>query len=387
MKAGKLASLSLSILVLLVTAPAWGVDDSSLWDQALTKIDSGDLMQATALLNQLLTDYPASPKAPGAQLKLAYIKYKTNPDATQELLDAFSQVRAKYSSSPEAGEALARIGYLHSKNKDTAQAILDFKSFLEDCPTHELAPNVQRTLGNLYLRSLDLDKAEAAFDAVKAIPNAPQAVVEEANMQSGFVKMMEFYKSRDKANLVSAMESFAGLKSAGDARVRAKSELGTAEALLLLGKGREAHDRYKAAAETYSDQPYIRGIALYGAAICSQDVGKAEQAAGEFSAFLDSQAGSSLSEKDSAWKAIALFSLGSYIQTTVQRDGAVESIPASGIVPKAAYFKGECLYAAGEYQEAKQLLSAVLSAFPSTETAELAKSAIARCEMAIGGRQ
>ena len=61
------------ILLLLVVPAAWATDDS-LWNDALTKIDSGDLAQATVLLNQLLTDYPASPKAPGAQLKLALVK-------------------------------------------------------------------------------------------------------------------------------------------------------------------------------------------------------------------------------------------------------------------------------------------------------------------------
>ena len=65
-------------------------------------------------------------------------------------------------------------------------------------------------------------------------------------MQSAFVKIMRFYKSGDRASLASAIAMFGGLSSAADAKVRAKSELGTAEALLLLGKGAEAHEKYKA---------------------------------------------------------------------------------------------------------------------------------------------
>ena len=207
-------------------------------DQALTKIDSGELTQATAILSKLLTDYPSSPKAPGAQLKLAYIKYKTSPNATQELLDAYSLVRTKYSSSPEAGEALARIGYLHSKNKETAQAIEDFKSFLKDSPGHALAPNVQRTLAGLYLRSLDLDKAEAAFNAVKSIPGAEPEVVEKASMQSGFVKMMKFFATKDKANLSNAIEAFSRLDTAKNTDVRAQSRLGICELGLCSSAGK-----------------------------------------------------------------------------------------------------------------------------------------------------
>ena len=114
---------------------------------------------------------------------------KTSPGATQELLDAFSQVRAKYASSQEAGTALARIGFLRSKN-DTAQAISDFSAFLKDYPGHPLAPDVQRTLGSLYLRNLDLDKAEAAYDAAAHSPSATIDVVEKSSMQSAFVSLM-----------------------------------------------------------------------------------------------------------------------------------------------------------------------------------------------------
>ena len=42
----------LFLLLFLLIPPAWGVDDSSLWSEALTNIDLGELTQATALLNQ-----------------------------------------------------------------------------------------------------------------------------------------------------------------------------------------------------------------------------------------------------------------------------------------------------------------------------------------------
>jgi len=279
-----------------------------------------------------------------------------------------------------------RIGYLHSRT-DAKQAIKDFEEFLATHKDHPQCARVTISLGGLYLRNLELDKAEAAFDAVKSTPNAPPGAVEEANMQSGFVKMMKYYASRDKANLTSAISAFDGLSAAADVRIRAKSKLGTAEALLLLGKAADAHEKHKTAAQTYSDQPYFKGLALYGAGICSQDMQKPEEAASEFSAFLDSQAGSTLADKDAAWKRTALSSLGSYIQVTIQKDGSLDKIPASGIVSKASYLRGECLYTAGKYKEAEKQLSAVVAAFPGTESAESANSAVARCKMAIGGEQ
>ena len=379
-------SLIFAVLFFMLCSSGFASDDTDLWDAACAKVDAGDLTDAATLLNQLLTDFPSSPKAPGAQLKLAYIKMKTSPDSVAEQLDAFSQVMTKYASSPEAGVALVRIGYLHSRT-DTGQAVKDFEDFLAAYKDHPQCARVTRALGGLHLRNLELDKAEAAFDAVEGASGASTALVDEATMQSAFVKIMRFYASKDKTSLTAAISMFGGLSSAADAKVRAKSELGTAESLLLLGKGAEAHEKYKAAAQTYSSQPYFKGLALYGAAICSKDMQNAELAVIEFNAFLDAQAGSTLVEKDAAWRAICLANLGSYIQVTVQRNGALDEIPANGIVPKAAYLKGECLYMAGEYSEAQKQLSAVVSAFPGTELAESAKNAVARCRMAIGGVQ
>ena len=373
----------LPLLVLLLTTPLGAqADDSDLWSEACAKVDAGDLTDAATLLNQLLTDFPSSPKAPGAQLKLAYIKVKTSPNSTQELLDAFSQVRTKYASSPEAGVALVRIGYLHSRT-DTGQAVKDFEDFLAAYKDHPQSARVTRALGGLHLRDLELDKAEAAFDSVRSASGASTALVDEATMQSAFVKIMRFYASKDKTSLTAAISIFGGLSTSSNSQVRGKSELGAAEALLLMGNALEAHQKYKSAAQTYSDQPYIRGIALYGVAICSKDMQKAGQAVAEYDALLDAQAGSTLADKDAAWKAVALASLGSRAQAAVQKSGSLEPIPAINIIQEASYLKGECLYMAGKYQEAQHQLSAVVSAFPGTELAESAKNAIARCRMAI----
>ncbi|HET6453769.1 MAG TPA: tetratricopeptide repeat protein [Armatimonadota bacterium] len=136
-------SLIFAVLFFMLCSSGFASDDTDLWDAACAKVDAGDLTDAATLLNQLLTDFPSSPKAPGAQLKLAYIKMKTSPDSTQELLDAFSQVRTKYASSPEAGVALVRIGYLHSRT-DANQAVKDFEDFLAVYKDHPQCARVTR---------------------------------------------------------------------------------------------------------------------------------------------------------------------------------------------------------------------------------------------------
>jgi len=104
-------------------------------------------------------------------------------------------------------------------------------------------------------------------------------------MQSAFVKIMRFYASKDKESLPAAIAMFGGLSASSDAQIRGKSELGAAEALLLMGNALEAHQKYKSAAQTYAGQPYIRGIALYGIAVCSQELQKPDEAVAQYDAF------------------------------------------------------------------------------------------------------
>ena len=351
-------------LLILTFSPAWGTDDSTLWNDALTKIDSGDLAQAAAALNQLLTEFPNSPKAPGAQLKLAYLKVKTTPTSTQDLLNAFSLVRTKYGSSPEAGEALARIGYLHSKNKQTTQAIEEFSTFVRDHPAHPLAAEAQRTLGNLYLRNLDLDKAEAAFDAVGSIPGAEPALVEKASMQSGFVKIMRYYATKDKAHLTNAITALSALDSAANADVRAQAKLGICEATLLLHNPWEAHDKYKAAVPLCSS-PYLHGIAMYGVAISSQETGEMLQAVSEYDAFLESLKGKTLAEKDQGWRQTALSIQSTSFKALAEHDRDWTLVPGADLVYQSVFNKGRCLYLVRHYDDAIAALNQLLPCLAS----------------------
>jgi len=212
-------------------------------------------------------------------------------------------------------------------------------------------------------------------------------LVDEATMQSAFVKIMRFYASKDKESLPAAIAMFGGLSASSDAQIRGKSELGAAEALLLMGNALEARQKYKSAAQTYAGQPYIRGIALYGIAVCSQELQKPDEAVAQYDALLDSQSGSGLAEKNTSWKAVALSSLGSCAQAAVQRGDTLGSIPAVDIVEQAAYNKGECLRMAGKHEEANTQFTAVVSAFPGTDAAKSAQDVIDRYEKMMGGNQ
>jgi TolA-binding protein len=341
-------------ILLLFHPRTASASDTTLWDSASAKVESGDLAGAKELFTKLLREFPSSPKAPGAQLKLAYIKMKASPQSDQEMINAFAEVRTKYPTSPEAADVLARIGYLHSKS-NTTLAIADFTAFLTSNPEHRLAGGMEQSLGRLYLKTKDLDKAEASFDKVKTYAGASATMVDEANLQSCFVKIMKFHADKDKAHLTAAIEALGKMNASPRLNTRARADLGIAEALLLQGKAFAARDRYRVAAQAYANSPYFKGFALYGAATCSQTAQDRATAIQEYTTFLNTQTGVILAEKHASWRSVALQSTSKTAQISIQQKGEWDKLPMSDAVQEPAYQLGECLYASARYREAAQL--------------------------------
>ncbi len=371
--------------LVLLCSPIRAEVADTLWESACAKATSNDIDGAKDILTRIVSNYPQSRRAPSALLKLAYITVRTNTQSELAITDAFTQVRTKYPNSPEAVEALARIGFLESRH-DTVKAIGDFESFLSQAPSHSLAPDVRQSLARLYLRKGDLDRAEAAFDAVRGTPGASPSVVDEAQLQSGFVKIVRYYRTGDRSQLQTAMASLGRSHSSGSLKVRARADLGTAEAMLLLGQVKQARRAYQAAANTYTSAPYFRGMALYGVGVCSQYLADPAGALTAYSTLLNEQPGSILPEKDAAWKARALASTSSSVQVSIRQGGSWERLPGSSIVGRAACARCDCLYALGRLPEARQGLSDILVAFPQGDIADAAGKALKRCNMARGGK-
>lgn len=376
-----------AMIVLLLASPPTGsaATDATLWDSATAKVEAGDLTAAKTLFTQLLQVYPTSPKAPGAQLEVARIGWKSGSKSDAELISAFAEVRTKYPSTPEATDALVHMGYLRSKS-NTAQAIADFTQILKEDPDHPRAAGVQQSLGRLYLKAKDLDKAEATFDKVKTTPGASATVIDEANLQSCFVKIMRYHATKDKAHLTGAIDALSKMSMSPRLNTRARADLGIAEALLLQGKALDARAKYRAAAQVYASNSYFRGFALYGAAICSQEAHDQNAAIDDYTAFLNAQSGTTLAEKHTSWRVAALKSTSEKAQIMVQQKNAWGRLPASDAVQQSACLRGECLYMTARYTEAAQQFEEVMRAFPDTEIAKQATAALKRCRMAKGGK-
>lgn len=375
----------LAVMIISQSAVVCALDDITLWEAALTKRDSGNLAEAKLFFEQLLKEQPTSSKAPGAQLSLARIKFKLTPNSTQELVEAFKLVRTNYPASTEAADALVSIGFLHSR-ADTTQAIKSFEDFIKQYPKHPSIARVSQSLGRLYLKTLELDKAEASFDRVKSITGVSEELADEAALQSGFVKVMKYYATKDKSHLPNAINALSKLTSSGQINVRARADLGIAECLLLSGKCKDAREKYMTAAQTYSTEPYFNIIALYGAAVSSQQTGKIVQAIDDYAKVLAALPGSTLADKDGNWKSIALANTTQAEQAQIQQDGSWERLQGIGIVQQSVYEQGRCLYLLKRYDEAIKVLLELVQYLPEgNELRVQANELMQRCINAKGG--
>jgi len=199
---------------------------------------------------------------------------------------------------------------------------------------------------------------------------------------------MRFYATRDKSHLPAAIDSLGTLTSSDRLNVRARADLGIAEATLLLRKPGEARAKYLEAAQKYAGQPYFSGIALFGAACCSQYVGNAKSAVEDYAAFLAAVPGASLADKDAAWRACALASTSASAQAAVLKDGAWRRLPGSDIVRRSVYERAWYLRILGRYDEAISSLEELL-AYPALgggdSLRDPASSLLERCRAAKEG--
>lgn len=390
--AGKWFSVVLLvILCTMLSAGAWGLDDNSLWDSAMAKFEAGDLQGAAALFNQLISQYPNSPKVPGAKLKLAEIERLANPNAgTDESIQALAEVMEQYPASPEAAEALMQQGFVYAKTRqpaDTELAIQAFSTFLSAYPNNLSAAKVRNSLGMLYARKGDLDRAEATLDSVRGSAGVTKELAERSALHSGFIKIMKYFASYKKEHLRNAISALGAVTLSSDPVVKGKADLGIAEATLMLGNPLEARELYRKAAAAYASQGYFAGIALYGVAMSSQEAGEREQAVEDYDKLLSKAMGQTLPDKDASWKSACLASLGQSMHGVVLSSGKFELVPGSDLMYLAVFNKANCLYELGRYDEAKSVLAELVASAEGTDLGKRAFQLLERSQNAKGGRQ
>ena len=133
----KRSVLPLVLFVLALSAQAATVQESL--QAGYSALDAGNLDTAKAIFTQVAAEYSETPQAAEAVWKLGYIAIKQKDDSLGK--SHFQRVADSYPSSPKAPDALLRLAYLASKGKspETRNAFLEVARRYPDTPEAQLA--------------------------------------------------------------------------------------------------------------------------------------------------------------------------------------------------------------------------------------------------------
>jgi tetratricopeptide (TPR) repeat protein len=105
-------------------------------------------------------------------------------------------------------------------------------------------------------------------------------------------------------------------------------------------------------------------MALYGAAVSSQLASRIQAAVEDYSAFLAILPGTTVAEKDRAWKNMALASTSASAQATVLQNGSWGRLPGNAIVCQAVYDQGKYLFGLKRYDDAITSMEQLVAYLP-----------------------
>lgn len=140
-----------AILLIIVTllAACSKLTDEQLWNNGVEAQKANKFDESLQDYQQLLDDYPKSPKAPDALYAIGSICQDQKRDIYRAIR-SYRRVVDEYPSHPTASGALFLIGFLYNnelKNVDSARAT--YEEFLKRYPDNPMAPSARFELANL----------------------------------------------------------------------------------------------------------------------------------------------------------------------------------------------------------------------------------------------
>lgn len=152
------------LAALLLAACARNGQD--LADEAEALMTKNDYKGAIAKLETLVKEYPDSPLAPEAMLRIGVLQMG-NEELAARALPTLESLLAKYPASPVAHKAVFLIGYMYNnKLQDLDKAKQYYERYLKQYPDSIYAKDVRMELANLGMSPEEmLAKAQAARQA------------------------------------------------------------------------------------------------------------------------------------------------------------------------------------------------------------------------------
>ncbi len=227
------------------------------------------------------------------------------------------------------------LGFVAVARNDAAGALQRFQQFVQQRTDSPLRPRAQLEVGRLAYQLQDYPTAEQALLPLRE--HADAAVQKPARELLGLCALAT---GRGEAAIEPLRQALQNAPAVEQPRL----SFALAEALADAGKYEEALAPYAAAAR--SDEPGLRGDALYGACF-------------------------------------ALHQLGRYDQSNAQAAQLRKELPKHRLVPLATFAQGENLFAQKQYEPAQQQYAAVAA---GTEPRPKADFKLAWCRYLLGDK-
>jgi len=310
----------------------------NLLDWSGVLIDLGQRGDASVILSQLLTDYPASPQAVPGSLWLSRIHLEEGrlPEAEKLLLDLMARENLADDSRAEACRVLAAVAEAQT-NYTRAVEFLDRAVKLSADPVVLNQSRLRKA--RLLIRAGRRDEGEALLHewigANTANPHAPESL------------------------------------------------LTWADELFASGEYEKAYREYQYYQEVFSDTPG-RFRAQMGKGWCLFGLKRHAEAVREFERALSLAEGDA-DRKQALFKiADALYADGEYTAARAKYLEVTKLFPAAQEAPQALYQAAECYAEAGQYDAAEKEFHAIEDAYPESGFARQASLRIAAMKELLG---
>ena len=209
--------------------------------------NDGRLEESVQAYTRVLERYPNSPFVSDAAAGVQYALIGLDdPERADALIDAFE---AQYPDSPVVAELRFRQAEVKYQNGLSDDALGDFQRFVRNYGTAALLPDAYYYLGTIYTERGQMVEAETALDRVVTSYGQSSRSVDAAR------QLGSLYLDQDRHQ--EALDVYRRLEQAqsDDPSVVAEARYGQGQALLGLGRARDAEALLQEAVDAAPDAP------------------------------------------------------------------------------------------------------------------------------------
>lgn len=366
---------------------------------------AGNLAQARSTCSTVVAQCPGVPIEPQALLLLGKILYKSG-DPTNDVMSVFAELVERFPKSPEASEALLRIGYLNERlkrptlewdrvivdypySKEAPEASLRiayrqerlghdasaaFNRIIQDYPESKESVEALKCLGQLALRNLDADMAISYFSRSANMSDIDEEEAEVSQVELGYAYISKYWANQDTKSLNQAISAFSTLLKSRSQDRLVRARLGRGEAFLILGLPNRALVEYEAVLALNIKNTYLKGVTQFEIGVCYNGQELWSKAEIAFAVFLSSIPGKNLLAKDNYWKQIR----PDFMKMMDRAPQKAQMLTGIDLVARSAQRRAYALARLQRIDEARSLVNDISSAFP--DIGEKLRAEIAQVE-------